>query len=455
MVRVAAAGRLQALAVPGRVAAGAEEVGSHVVVDAVHVEAEAVEELHRLGPDQPGAAGDEDLHVRTAGTRTGRTWLGTLPTRSPVPPPGVPVRAHLQWPRDRGARRARWASAERRRGPAHLPSRHGGLRCAASRPCSPPAGHDRVVVVDNGQSLDRAAVDRVVGAGGSAATVDLVTTEENLGFAGGMNAGITHALERGADAVAVLNDDTVVEPGWLDALASHLEDERVGAVQPKLLLDRPGGGATREPVIASVGMRVRDDGAGIDLGYGEVDRGQYAQAVGIDLFTGGAVLLTARFLADVGGFDERYFLYYEDIDLARRGRERGWRYLVEPGAVVHHAMSSTASTLPGLHRYWQERNRLWWLFRHGSPYQVARGLLLSLLRLAKHPIRSQATAIRDGVAGSALVLARAAPAAGGHAAARGGALDRALSQRSDRPRASPRRYWAGNVWDRSCSSATH
>ena len=213
-------------------------------------------------------------------------------------------------------------------------------------------------------------------------------------------------------------------------------------------------GRRGEPVIASVGMRVRDDGAGIDLGYGEVDRGQYAQAVGIDLFTGGAVLLTARFLADVGGFDERYFLYYEDIDLARRGRERGWRYLVEPGAVVHHAMSSTASTLPGLHRYWQERNRLWWLFRHGSPYQVARGLLLSLLRLAKHPIRSQATAIRDGVAGSALVLARATTAADGHPAARGGALDRALSSGQTSPCITAR-YWAGNVWDRSCSSATH
>ena len=324
----------------------------------------------------------------------------------------------------------------------------------ASRPCSPPAGHDRVVVVDNGQSLDRAAVDRVVGAGGPAATVDLVTTEENLGFAGGMNAGITHALERGADAVAVLNDDTVVEPGWLDALSAHLEDERVGAVQPKLLLDRPGGGASGEPVIASVGMRVRDDGAGIDIGYGEVDRGQYAQAVGIDLFTGGAVLLTARFLADVGGFDERYFLYYEDIDLARRGRERGWRYLVEPGAVVHHAMSSTASTLPGLHRYWQERNRLWWLFRHGSPYQVARGLLLSLLRLAKHPIRSQATAIRDGVAGAPWCWRERRRRPHGHAAARGGALDRALSQRSDLARASPRGTGPATS-GRSCSSATH
>ena len=188
-------------------------------------------------------------------------------------------------------------------------------------------GPDRVVVVDNGQSLDRPAVDRMVDASGLAMTVDLLTTEANLGFAGGMNAGISHALAHGAEAVAILNDDTVVEPGWLDALVVHLVGERIGAVQPKLLLDAPG---TTEPVIASVGMWVRGDGAGIDLGHGEIDRGQYAEAVGIELFTGGAVLLAARFLADVGGFDERYFLYYEDIDLARRGRERGWQYLVEP-----------------------------------------------------------------------------------------------------------------------------
>jgi len=255
-----------------------------------------------------------------------------------------------------------------------------------------------VVVVDNGQTVARERVDAVFGAaGGDPATLVLLSCADNLGYAGGVNAGLSHALRRGARAVAVLNDDTTVEPGWLEALEVQLQVPGVGAVQPKLLL--ASGPSSGPPVLNSVGVRVRADGAGIDIGYGEVDRGQRDEAADIELFTGGAVLLGADLLRAVGGFDERYFLYYEDLDLARRGAQAGWTFRVEPAAVVHHAMSSTARTVPDLHRYWQERNRLWFLFRHGSWRAIGLGLLRSLARLAKHPGRPQATAIRDGLAG--------------------------------------------------------
>jgi N-acetylglucosaminyl-diphospho-decaprenol L-rhamnosyltransferase len=258
-------------------------------------------------------------------------------------------------------------------------------------------GAERVVVVDNGQQLTRADLDRVIGTTADPPAVDLLSTEENLGFAGGMNAGLSHALEAGLDGVAILNDDTVVEPGWLSALAAHLGGD-VGAVQPLVVLGR--GDAQEAQVLASRGMWVRGDGAGIDLGYGEPRAAAPTRATDIELFTGGAVLLSRALLESTGGFDERYFLYYEDIDLARRGRERGWRYLLEPSAVVHHAHSATASADPGLHRYWQERNRLWWLARHGTPWQAGRGFVLSLLRLAKHPIAAQWRAIVDGLRGA-------------------------------------------------------
>jgi GT2 family glycosyltransferase len=244
---------------------------------------------------------------------------------------------------------------------------------------------DRVVVVDNGPS---------VGIDDLPAGVDLVTPGDNLGYAGGMNVGLRHALAGGADAVALLNDDTVVSPGWLAALALHLDDtRRTGAVQPKLLL------AGDPPRVQSVGVRLRGDWAGIDIGYGEADTGQYDRVGEIAIFSGGAVLLSRAFLDDVGGFDERYFLYYEDIDLALRGAERGWRYCVEPAAVVHHDMSATTSADPHGRRYWQERNRLWCAARHGSPVGIARALALAVARLAKHPGRPQATAIRDGLKG--------------------------------------------------------
>src|SRR5262245_13651245 len=103
--------------------------------------------------------------------------------------------------------------------------------CLASVAASGDA--DRIIVVDNGQTLDRRRVDAITG--DAAVPVDLLITDENLGFAGGMNVGASHALAAGASAVAFLNDDTVVEPGWLAALRPHLAEQGVGAVQPKIL----------------------------------------------------------------------------------------------------------------------------------------------------------------------------------------------------------------------------
>jgi len=229
---------------------------------------------------------------------------------------------------------------------------------------------DRVVLVDNGHSV---AADRLP------AGVELVVADRNWGYAGGMNLGLRTALAGGAGAIALLNDDTVVRPGWAATCAAHLDDRRrVGAVQPKLLLL-----GSDPPRLNSVGVRVRADGSGIDVGHGELDTGQRDALAPMGAFTGGAVVLSASFVADVGGFDERYFMYYEDIDLARRGAERGWTYLVAPAAVVEHAWSATSSADPSARRFWQERNRLWTLARHGTFAGLALGLGLCAARLVK------------------------------------------------------------------------
>jgi hypothetical protein len=248
-----------------------------------------------------------------------------------------------------------------------------------------------VIVVDNGASIDPAALP---------AGVVVITPGANRGYAGGMNVGVRHALAAGASSVAVLNDDTVVPAGWLGPLGDALDvAHRVGAAQPKLLL-----GDAAPPRIQSVGVRWRGDGAGVDIGYGEVDTGQYDDLTTVDIFTGGAVLLAREFLEEVGGFDERYFLYYEDVDLALRGRRAGWSYRLVPSVAVRHEMSSTSGARPDQRRYWQERNRLWCLFRHGTAVSIARGLALSGARLARVRSLAQARAVMDGVAGAPRML---------------------------------------------------
>lgn len=262
------------------------------------------------------------------------------------------------------------------------------------------ADTDAMVLVDNGGRWAHERVAGLLGAAAGQVELTVVRSHRNLGFGGGINAGLSVALERGAAEVAILNDDTTVAPNWITLLRGHLAGHRadhrdgdgpVGAAQPKLLLD--------DGRVQSVGVRWRRDGAGIDIGYGDPDDGRHDGAAPIRCFTGGAVLFTRDFLTDVGGFDERFHLYYEDVDLSLRGGAAGYRFVVEPAAVVRHAMSHSTAADPSGRRYHQERNRLWCLARHGTAAELGAGLARSFARGAKHRRGAQWRAIRDGIAG--------------------------------------------------------
>jgi GT2 family glycosyltransferase len=243
-------------------------------------------------------------------------------------------------------------------------------------------GIDRIIVVDNGGRSDLGGDD-----------VELVKTS-NRGYGAAANEGINRALAQGAAAVALLNDDISVRPGWLAPLVAALDTPGVGAAQPKLLI----AGTTPER-INSLGVEIGGDGAGTDIGDGSLD-----VVVGgpseLARFTGGAVVLSAEFVRATGGFDERFFLYYEDADLAARGIALGWTFRLVPGAVVEHARGSTTGALPGRTRYLQERNRLWHAFRHCDPATQARAVWLSVRRLRHQPRDVHAKALAAGLAGA-------------------------------------------------------
>jgi N-acetylglucosaminyl-diphospho-decaprenol L-rhamnosyltransferase len=251
---------------------------------------------------------------------------------------------------------------------------------------------DRVIVVDNG---GRAMVE---------STVELVRPQRNLGFGGGANAGFRRAIELGATHVALLNDDVEVEPGWLGPLIAALEAEpTVGAAQPKLLV-----AGSQPPRVNSVGVAVGRDAAGTDIGYGAADGPRFAQARAIESFTGGAVLFRSSYLDATHGFDESYFLYYEDVDLARRGARLGWTYRCAPASVVSHQVSASTAQLGDRARYFQERNRLRFAFRYGDLAMVCRALWLSIRRLRWTPRLVHARALAAGLtlAPAALVARR-------------------------------------------------
>ena len=111
-------------------------------------------------------------------------------------------------------------------------------------------------------------------------------------------------------------------------------------------------------LVNSAGSLVLGTGYGADRGYLEPDDGHLDEPGEVFGWSGCAVLLRREYLEDIGTLDERLFLYYEDFDLAWRGRARGWRCLYAPSSIVHHVHGATARRKPWLTEYCKERNRL-------------------------------------------------------------------------------------------------
>jgi len=184
----------------------------------------------------------------------------------------------------------------------------------------------------------------------SVAGVRTVELDRNLGFVGAVNAGIE--ASRG-DYVVLLNNDTEVTPGWLEALVETGTQPDVGLVGSKLVY--PDGR------LQEAGGIIFDDASGWNYGkFDDPEREQYTYQRDVDYCSGAAILLRREVLKAVGNLDE-YFApaYYDDVDLAFSVREAGLRVVYEPRSVVVHHEGITHGTdeLTGIKAY-QEVNRL-------------------------------------------------------------------------------------------------
>ncbi len=144
-------------------------------------------------------------------------------------------------------------------------------------------------------------------------------------------------------------------------------------------------------VVNNVGSVILADGHGADRGYLERDEGQFDQTEEVFAWCGAAVLLSREYLERVGLFEPRYFLYYEDFDLAWRGRAQGWRYVYAPQSVVRHVHSASSVEGSRLFQHYDGRNRLLTLARNAP-------LSLAMRQTLRHLFVTASYARRDVVA---------------------------------------------------------
>jgi GT2 family glycosyltransferase len=203
-----------------------------------------------------------------------------------------------------------------------------------------------IIVVDNGSTDASLAILR-----GYGSRLHVIENPTNLGFAGGNNVGL--AAAKGA-YVALLNTDAVADPRWVETLVRAAEaDPGIGMCASKIYLRGP------DRVLDSAGLLLSRDGIGRGRGRLEPDRAEFSREEDVLAPSGCAALYRSAMLETIGLFDEDFFAYCEDTDLALRGRLAGWRCRYVPGAVVVHAYSGSTGPHSTFKAFQVERNRIW------------------------------------------------------------------------------------------------
>lgn len=219
-----------------------------------------------------------------------------------------------------------------------------------------------VIVVDNGSKDD--SVKRI---GKAHPWVTILSLDENRGFAGGNNVGITYAMHHGSEYIWLLNNDTVVDADAL-SVVDAFADSTVGIAGSKIYF-APGREYHKDRYKQSERGRVIWYAGGIidwstmlasHLGVDEVDHGQYDRSGETPFVTGCSLMMRRSVVDAIGLLDERLYLYLEDLDFCLRAKRAGYRLVYYPASLLWH-VNAGSSGGPGnaLHDYYITRNRLW------------------------------------------------------------------------------------------------
>jgi GT2 family glycosyltransferase len=182
----------------------------------------------------------------------------------------------------------------------------------------------------------------------------IMVNRQNLGFVASVNAAADTARGR---VLVLLNNDTEPEPSWLVELAKAIcAHPDAAIIASKLLL------FDKRDRLHTAGDTLGKDGLPRNRGVWEKDQGQHDAATEIFSGCGGAVAIRRQVWQALGGFDEDFWMYLEDVDFAFRAQLSGWRTLLAPKARVYHKLSSSGGD--DLSSYYVGRNTIWMIVKN-------------------------------------------------------------------------------------------
>jgi len=258
-----------------------------------------------------------------------------------------------------------------------------------------------VIVVDNASADGSAAM-----VAADFSQVQLLANQDNRGFTGGNNQGLALAHGR---YVLFLNPDTVVLPGALSTMVAYMEAHpKVGALGPRLRYGdgSPQSSARRFPTVATAlfestplawhwpdnrwarayrmedeGLKIEDSRLKITTGMAEnLQSSIFNLASLVDWVVGAALLVRRAVLEQVGGFDEGYFMYSEELDWCRRAALAGWQTVYLPAAeIVHYEGKSSEQVVAARHiRFHRSRVRYFRKFHGRAAAETVRLAVLGM-----------------------------------------------------------------------------
>lgn len=239
------------------------------------------------------------------------------------------------------------------------------LECVRTVQQTSPPNH-QILLIDNGSGDD--SVPQFQATLPDIPQLNLLCLPTNVGFAAGVNTGLCWAMEQGYEYAFILNNDAFPTAKMFDHLLAEITPD-IGLLSPKIFYESEPNrlwfaGADQHPIL----LEKRNDGRK------QLDAPQWAKSRDVDYLLGTGLLVNLAAIEQVGLLDERFFMYYEDLDWSIRFRQAGYRLrLVASAHLLHRVAVSSGGEDSPLRRYYLGRSSIIFFCRHanlGNPLAI-------------------------------------------------------------------------------------